>query len=251
MITKYRLSFNDFFNTGYLLELKMDYEGSPIDLIGTGNPVVISDVNEGSRKYKPIRGSEMKTRFYMEDISDFEQLSDREIKAILNEKIKDGWQGQCEIDTLAAATSENANPTGSIEITSVGNYNAPTCDIYFKSDNKTNGTYYVYAIPEGEGYNSEDRITLATIEVDLPSPGIDNDDIIDMLVNPDSYNDETTTGKCTINGDGGFTEIPAGESIYSEVSYPIQLRWTQTGNNNDIDTGWSVRQTLNEIYPYI
>jgi len=70
MNTKYRLTFNSFYGTKYHLNLKKDYTGSVTTLTGTGSPVVISDVGEGSKKIEPIRGSELKFSFYRDSVEE-------------------------------------------------------------------------------------------------------------------------------------------------------------------------------------
>jgi hypothetical protein len=228
--TKYNIYFDDLYaGDSWTIHLKQDgYSGSEYTLAGGASPAVIDDPSNGENKFVPVKGTQMKMTVVpnldssdYDFKADFADIDDREWQAVLKKTVSSGiYTGSFEIDSLNIS-SNAVDPTGEIEITSVGDLvDRPTCDlkcdILVYPTSPASDTLYLYACPEYEGVDSPNAKQIAHV-----------------TINHDDTQDEWITRLA-----GNYAQITKIDSS--------NIRWEQQSYDADIDSGWQIKVKYKE-----
>jgi hypothetical protein len=222
--TKYTLTFYDYYDNQWILNLKKkSYSSTVYTIAGGETPVIISDPNEGSGKLIPIRGSEMQIQLFVDLSSitydfqdDFFDIDDREWLAELNEASGTGYEKTLSITNLNITNTGN-DATATIQITNAGNLVfEPECEYVLGVFQIDSGeTFNFYAVPANDDANSPDRKLLATYTIQPGDATVE--DVIDGIVSTDA--DLTKVNSTT-------------------------FKWKQTTFDADIDNTWNIKATF-------
>lgn len=206
---KYYLPFKDFKNQSWELELaKEEYSGTSYKLIGTGDPVIMNDPNNGKGKFTPIKGSKLDMNFLVSPAikemfrQDFGNITDREWRAILKKTVGDSiFRGSVSIDTLDIL-NVSTDPTADVEITGQGPFTGanPYCPIEFSFNENMGDELWLYA--KDISGNVPYTIRLATVNI----AGLSDQQIIDAII----------------------TEYPKFSQEEPETSKDFRLKYTAT-----------------------
>jgi len=232
---KYYLPFKDFKNQSWELELaKEEYSGTSYKLIGTGDPVIMNDPNNGKGKFTPIKGSKLDMNFLVSPAikemfrQDFGNITDREWRAILKKTVGDSiYKGSVSIDTLDIL-NVSTDPTADVEITGVGSVaNDSFCYVEFSLGlfSGADQTLRLVALKDEYSINDVyDAIVLAEVTV----------------LSTDSYDD--VINKIIAQNPKFTQETPQ----YLDR----RLKYTETDYEPRIKTSWQIKIDYTSDYLY-